>query len=59
MGKPIECETPRNAKVIEVIETIALRGDGENTIVRLVTQYWSKEGKLLDENDPCANKDKI
>lgn len=59
MSKSIECETPRKVRLIEVIETVALRGDGENTIARLVTQYWSKEGQLLAENDPQAHNDEV
>lgn len=41
-----------SAKIIEVIETKALRGRGtEADPVRYVLQYWSFEGKLLWEND--------
>jgi hypothetical protein len=49
-------ETPRSAKVIEVIETVTLRGrgDDERDPVREVTQYWSFKGILLAEKDPCA-----
>jgi hypothetical protein len=43
------------AKVIQVIETTLLRrGDGtKRNPVRVITQYWSLDGKLLVENDPC------
>jgi len=42
------------AKVIQVIETTLLRrGDSKDTPVRVITQYWSLEGKLLAEIDPC------
>lgn len=43
-----------SAKVIQVIETKALRGKGENELdmCRTVTQYWSIEGELLAEHDP-------
>lgn len=39
----------------EVIETqILRRGKGiENDPVRVVTQFWTKDGELLGENDPC------
>lgn len=49
-------ETPRSAKVIEVIETVTLRGSGvnESDPVREVTQYWNFKGILLAEKDPCA-----
>lgn len=50
--KPIEPETTRRARVIEVIETVSVRGNGANTVLREVIQYWSKDGVLLAENDP-------
>lgn len=52
MEKKNELKTPRIAELIEVIHTIATRGDGtkENPI-RLVHQYWSKDGELLAEKD--------
>jgi len=44
-----------SAKVIEVIETKAMKGTGVQTDpVRIVTQYWSLDGKLLAECDPSA-----
>lgn len=44
------------AKVIQVIETKLLRrGKGvESDPIRIVTQYWSLDGELLAEVDPCA-----
>ena len=45
------------ARVIQVIETIALRGEGtEEDKCREVKQYWDFEGKFLAENDPCAKE---
>lgn len=45
------------ARVIHVIETTALRGEGtENDKCREVKQYWDFEGNLLAENDPCAKE---
>lgn len=42
-----------SAKVIQVIETISLRGIGTDTDpVRAVKQLWNFEGELLAENDP-------
>lgn len=42
-----------NARVIHVIETTALRGEGtEKDKCREVKQYWNFEGKLLAEFDP-------
>lgn len=51
--KSVEPETTRNAKLIEVIQTVSIRGNGVYTPVREVIQYWSKEGILLAEKDPC------
>lgn len=46
-----------SARVIQVIETMALRGEGtENDKCREVKQYWDFEGKLLAESDPCAKE---
>ncbi|MCI9507664.1 MAG: carboxypeptidase [Oscillospiraceae bacterium] len=42
-----------SARVIQIIETIAARGSGSSEQPsRMVTQYWSLEGKLLAEADP-------
>lgn len=44
------------AKVIQVIEVEITRGKGiEGDIFRGVTQYWSLDGDLLAEHDPCAS----
>lgn len=46
-----------SAKVIQVIQTVALRGAGtENDECRDVMQYWDFEGNLLAEYDPCAKE---
>ena len=46
-----------NAKVIQVIETTLLkRGNGKDTPVRIITQYWSIDGRLLAEVDPCIKE---
>lgn len=43
-----------SAKIIKVVETKALRGEGtEEDPCRIVTQYWSFTGKLLAEKDDC------
>jgi len=40
------------ARVIEVVETTLLRrGNGETEPVRIIIQYWSREGYLLAEHD--------
>lgn len=43
----------RKARVIQVIETKALKGIGtEKDPVREVTQYWDLDGKRLAISDP-------
>ena len=43
-----------SARVVQVIETKALRGAGtEEDMCRVVTQYWDFEGNLLAESDEC------
>lgn len=56
MKKQIEPETTRKAELIEVIRTVSTRGNGVDTVFREVIQYWSKDGKLLAENDPMLDK---
>ncbi|TYS91934.1 carboxypeptidase [Rossellomorea aquimaris] len=57
--KPVEPETPRSVKTVEVIQTVSIRGNGVDTVLREVTQYWDKDGTLLAENDPCALNDEV
>ncbi len=46
-----------SARVVQVIETKALRGAGtEEDMCRLVTQCWDFEGNLLAERDDCKEK---
>ena len=46
-----------SARVIQVIETKSIRGNGTNEdMCRPVTQYWDFEGNLLAENDSCAKE---
>lgn len=49
----------RSAEVIEVIRTVATRGDGRTTIFRAVTSYWSKDGVLLAEVDPYHDDEEV
>jgi hypothetical protein len=43
------------AKEITVIQTtLARRGNGQDTPIRIITQYWDKDGTLLAEVDPAA-----
>ena len=52
MKPDIKKETPRVVELIEVIHVEAVRGQGtEEDPVRIVHQYWSKEGTLLAEKD--------
>ena len=44
------------AKVIQVIETMQTRGNGVTTVMRGVKQYWSLDGELLAEVDPCPGE---
>ena len=46
-----------DVKLIEVIHaTNQRRGKGtEDDPVRIIEQFWSTEGKLLAENDPCPD----
>lgn len=46
-----------SARVIQVIETNALRGDGtQDDPCRIVKQYWDFDGILLAENDPVMKE---
>lgn len=41
-----------SVRVLEVVETtLTRRGNGKDDPVRIVTQYWSKDGRLLAEVD--------
>jgi hypothetical protein len=44
-------------KIIEVIETYVNKGKGtEESVIRQVYQLWTKDGKLIFENDPCPEE---
>lgn len=46
-----------SARVVQVIETQALRGEGtEKDLCRVVTQYWDFNGNLLAEHDPVRDE---
>lgn len=48
-----------SAKIIKVIETKALKGQGTNNDpCRIVTQYWDFKGNLLAEKDSSTNIEK-
>lgn len=43
-------------RVIQVIETTILRrgeGKDQSDPVRIVTQYWTLDGRMITEVDPC------
>jgi hypothetical protein len=45
-----------SVRIIKVIETKSLRGDGTlNDPFREVIQYWSFDGKLLSEHDGISH----
>ncbi len=40
-------------QLIEVIRTeLEMRGNGKDDPIRIIVQYWSKDGTLLAEVDP-------
>ncbi len=46
-----------SAKVIQVIETISIRGEGtQDDLCRPIKQYWDFNGNLLAENDACTRE---
>lgn len=45
-----------SAKVIQVIRTTSARGDAtKNQPSRIVTEFWSLDGKKLAESDPLVD----
>lgn len=47
-------------KLIQVIETtLTRRGNGTTTPIRVITQYWSAEGEILAEVDPCRDMEAV
>lgn len=43
----------RSAKIVEVIVTVSLEGEGvEGDPCREITRYWTKDGNLIAEKDP-------
>ena len=45
--------------VMEVVETtLKRRGNGKDRPIRIITQYWAKDGTLLSENDPCPDDER-
>ena len=57
MKKPNLQET-KSARVMQVIETVSLAGDGTDANpVYEVHQYWTLDGDLLAKNDPFSQDD--
>jgi hypothetical protein len=53
----MERDPIREVKLVPVIMTVAERGEGtQNDPVREVTQFWSRKGELLAENDPHTDR---
>ena len=45
--------SPRNLKLVEMICIEFARGEGtEKDAVRIVEQYWTRDGELIAERDP-------
>lgn len=50
-------EPVKSARVIQVIETVGVRGKGTaEDMLRPVYQYWSMDGELLAERDTGDEK---
>jgi hypothetical protein len=47
----------RGVELVNVIRVAHTRGDGYSSPIRIVTEYFSKEGTLLAENDPNPVRD--
>lgn len=53
----MEREPLREVKLVPVIRTVVARGKGVPADpVREVVQFWSRNGELLAENDPCLEE---
>lgn len=56
--KKLNLQETKSARVIQVIETVSLAGDGTDAQpVYEVHQYWSLDGKLLAKSKPPVNQD--
>lgn len=52
MDNPVVPRGVDSAKIIQVIETVALKGAGtEADPIRYIKQYWTFDGELLAEKD--------
>jgi len=47
----------KQVEMLKVIRTnLAVRGNGINDPIRIITQYWTLEGEMLFEVDPMAQE---
>ncbi len=51
VAQPTRCSA--SERVIKVIESALIRGDGKDTMQRVVTQYHDLDGRFLAEFDPA------
>lgn len=59
MKKP-NFQKTKSARVIQVIETVSLAGDGTDIHpVYELHQYWSMDGKLLAKSESPINPDDV
>jgi hypothetical protein len=57
IGNTSELADMDKAQVVSVILTsLKRRGDGKDTPIRIVYQYWTLDGKLLAEVDPLPQQ---
>ena len=55
MTEKLRLETPQDVRIREVIEVRSLRGKGEvGDCIRIVMQYYGRDGELLAEKDSGA-----
>lgn len=50
----------QSARLVEVIEVKTAKGEGtDKDPMRIITEYWSKDGKLLAVNDSYLDLDEL
>ena len=58
--KAADFQKTKSARVIQVIETVSLAGDGTDAHpIYEIHQYWSLDGKLLAKSEPPINPDDV
>ena len=54
--KAADFQKTKSARVIQVIQTVSLAGDGTDAHpIYEIHQYWSLDGKLLAKSEPPIN----